>query len=340
MHHIFVSNQNDPHVNLAWEDYLFEQVTLGDRIFYLWQNAPVIVIGRHQNPFVELDTKRIQEKNVFLARRPTGGGAVYHDKGNVNFTFISYEEEKKGDLKREQRKNTEVIIEALASLGLKVEATGRNDLEIDNRKFSGNAFREKSGKVLHHGTIMLDVKLDDLTELLTPPKIKIEAKGIRSVRSRVANLCEFKPELDYPMLCDALEKTYREIFQTTAKRTPFVPPEQTGRQSIDELIALYKSEAWQYGKSPQFRSQWQTKLSWGLVDLHLDIKNGEIAEVLFYSDALDVELVDLLIQGLNGAPFSPQGLSERFKELQQKNPEWKSQIEELGQFLLEKIAHS
>ena len=184
---LYVLTTTNPHYNLAVEEYLFRHET--DDVCMLWQNAHTVVIGKNQNAFVEVDVDALQRDGVHLARRITGGGAVYHDLGNVNFSFISANSAETGlDFAR----FTAPIIKALASLGVHAELSGRNDLLLDGQKFSGNAQYSANGRTLHHGTLLFDADLAVLARYLRPDEEKLKSKGIKSVRSRVTNL---KPHL-------------------------------------------------------------------------------------------------------------------------------------------------
>lgn len=183
MNRIVVSEERDPYYNLALEEDLLRGVRPDEVILYLWQNEKTVVIGRNQNPYLECDVSQLTASGVHLARRISGGGAVYHDLGNLNFTFIYHESRKNLD------KQLNVIKKAVEALGgVTVELSGRNDLTIQGQKFSGHAFYAEDGHEFHHGTLMVDVDLGQLENVLKPSKLKMQAKGITSVKSRVVNL--------------------------------------------------------------------------------------------------------------------------------------------------------
>ena len=196
----------DPYENLALEQTLLERVRENACILYLWQNARTVVIGRNQNPWKECRTALLEEEGGHLARRLSGGGAVFHDLGNLNFTFLMREADY--DLDRQLT----VIETACRSLGIPVERSGRNDLLADGRKFSGNAFYHHNGRAYHHGTLMVDVDLEMVQRYLSPSKAKLAAKGVDSVRSRVVNLREFLPDLTVERLSDALTAAFAEVY--------------------------------------------------------------------------------------------------------------------------------
>ncbi len=204
------SRSFDPYENLALEEALLNRVGEGELILYLWQNERTVVIGRNQNPWKECRTALLAEEGGCLARRLSGGGAVFHDLGNLNFTFVMPAEDY--DLPRQLT----VIERACRSLGIPAERSGRNDLLADGRKFSGNAFYKHNGKAYHHGTLMVDVDMEMVQRYLSPSKAKLAAKGVDSVRSRVVNLREFVPSLTIDQLSDALIVALAEVYAVAA----------------------------------------------------------------------------------------------------------------------------
>ena len=200
------SRSFDPYENLALEEALLSRVGEGELILYLWQNEGTVVIGRNQNPWKECRTALLAEEGGHLARRLSGGGAVFHDRGNLNFTFLMNEADY--DLPRQLT----VLEQACRSLGIPAQRSGRNDLLAEGRKFSGNAFYKHAGKAYHHGTLMLDVDLERVSRYLSPSKAKLAAKGVDSVRSRVVNLREFVPELTIDRLADALVDALMDVY--------------------------------------------------------------------------------------------------------------------------------
>ena len=193
-----VGQGTDPYYNLALEQHLMASVPEDAVILYLWQNRNTVVIGRNQNPWGECRTTALEEDGGLLARRMSGSGAVYHDLGNLNFTFLASREN------YDLNKQLSVITAACAQLGIPAQVSGRNDLTADGRKFSGNAFYESAGRACHHGTLLVDADLEKLGKYLMPSKAKLQAKGVDSVRARVANLKEFSPELTVETMKNAL----------------------------------------------------------------------------------------------------------------------------------------
>ncbi len=332
-HHIYISKENDPHKNLAMEKVLFDNIKEGESIFYLWQNAPVVVIGKHQNPYKEIDLEVLKKHNILLARRPTGGGAVYHDLGNTNFTFITYSSHRT-NLSHFKETNNQIILNAMHLLGIEAVASGRNDIEVDGKKFSGSAFKEEKGHLLHHGTLLTHVDLARLQEVLTPAPLKIESKGIDSVRSRVINLVECLPTLDYSLLSETLLQAYSDYYSCEKNVSDFSFVDSKKAQDLEETIALYKDEKWQYGKTPEFTTELQMKVSFGLLDMKINVEKGLINEVTIYSDALDVDFIELLCEILKSTLFTATKIEETLMKAVTVYPQWQDQLIEFKECFL------
>ena len=203
---IYNAQGTNPHENLAAEKVLMDTLHPGEAMLYLWQNFHTVVIGKNQNAWLECRTSLLEEEGGKLARRLSGGGAVYHDLGNLNFTFLMCKEDYDLD------KQIEVIRQACALAGVQVEKSGRNDLLADGRKFSGNAFYQDKIHAYHHGTLMVDVNLEKLGRYLSPPKAKLQAKGVASVRSRVVNLKELSPALTIEAMRDNMIQAFQKVY--------------------------------------------------------------------------------------------------------------------------------
>ena len=221
----------DPYENLALEEALLHRVGEGELILYLWQNERSVVISRNQNPWKECRTALLAEEGGHLARRLSGGGAVFHDLGNLNFTFLMNEADY--DLPRQLT----VLERACRSLGIPAQRSGRNDLLAEGRKFSGNAFYKHAGKAYHHGTLMVDVDLERVQRYLSPSKAKLAAKGVDSVRSRVVNLREFVPELSMEQLSDALIAALAEVYAVAAHSVRHIEATGNRQQATDPPVA-------------------------------------------------------------------------------------------------------
>jgi len=232
---IFEGKGFDPHENLAIEKHLMDITPKGCCVLYLWQNQNTVVIGKNQNAWLECRTSLLEEEGGRLARRLSGGGAVFHDLGNLNFTFIMPKENY--DLDRQ----VSVIQKACALAGIVAEKSGRNDLLADGRKFSGNAFFQNRTHAYHHGTLMVDVDRDKLGRYLSPPKAKLEAKGVASVRSRVVNLKELSPALTIDTMKEYMKTAFCQIYGMDAAAVELTPADL---EAIDQLRKEYG--AWDY----------------------------------------------------------------------------------------------
>ncbi len=228
---LLISDSYDPWFNLAVEECIFRQMPATQRVLFLWRNADTVVIGRAQNPWKECNTRRMEEDNVRLARRSSGGGAVFHDLGNTCFTFMA------GKPEYDKTISTSIVLNALNALGVSAEASGRNDLVVKtaegDRKVSGSAYRETKDRGFHHGTLLLNADLSRLANYLNPDKKKLAAKGITSVRSRVTNLTELLPGITHEQVCEAIseaffahygERTEAEIISRTKRQTCRISP--------------------------------------------------------------------------------------------------------------------
>ena len=289
----------DPYYNLAVEEHLLNTVEKGCCILYLWQNRSTVVIGKNQNAFAECRTSLLEEEGGTLARRLSGGGAVYHDLGNLNFTFVMPTEEY--DLTRQ----IDVILAACRKLGVPAEKSGRNDILAEGRKFSGNAFYRGTRASSHHGTLLVAADLEKLGRYLTPSKAKLEAKGVKSVRSRVANLREFVPELTVEQLKKALTEAFSEVYGLPAAEMP-VP----GGDAVEALRQKNASWDWNYGSRPLCTARAEGRFSWGSAEVLLTVTEGRIASVKVYSDAMDESLAENLEDALRGRKMTLEDLQQ------------------------------
>ena len=293
------SSVNDPWYNLALEQTLSETIEEGDVLFYLWQNERTVVIGRNQNAARECRGELLESEGGYLARRKTGGGAVYHDLGNLCFTFAASPE--LYDLERQMR----VVMAACRHFGLEVVPSGRNDIITkDGFKFSGNAFSVNSRCKLQHGTIMVDVDRSMLERYLTPSKLKMSSKGISSVRSRVCNLKQLCPDITI----SELKKVLLAAFAKEYAKPKILTPEDMDQEKLKEYYDLYSSWDWRYGKSPAGTVDFEHLFPWGEVSISLTVEGMHITGCKAYSDCLDVELPGLLEVCLTGLRYEAASL--------------------------------
>lgn len=297
------TTNTDPTRNLAMEEALL----LADPpvpTLFLWQNAHTVVIGRGQNAWKECRSDLLREEGGTLVRRSTGGGAVYHDLGNLNFSFLM--PKALYDVPRQ----LQVIAKAVAHFGIQAQASGRNDIVLvpSGAKFSGNAFRHTQTASLHHGTILMDVDFTKLGRYLQPSKAKLDAKGVQSVRARVGNLSELAPDITIPALKTALFDAFQQEYGSTdtLKITDLVDAAQ-----LDSLTAKYRDWDWTFGKTPLFDLSLENRFPFGMVDLHLRLKAGTIQEAACFTDANDPDLAQRLADALTGCAFTPDALKAR-----------------------------
>lgn len=295
------SRGTDPYENLALEEALLHRVEAGELILYLWQNERTVVIGKNQNPWKECRTALLAEEGGHLARRLSGGGAVFHDRGNLNFTFLVRETDY--DVSRQ----LSVIETACRSLGIPAQRSGRNDLLADGRKFSGNAFCKHEGRCYHHGTLMVDVDMEMVQRYLSPSKAKLEAKGVDSVRARVVNLKEFVPDLTVERLASALISALPAVY-SAGEGIPAIQDLDPKVFDLGDLRAKYASDAWLYGTKLPFTLSVEERFSWGGVELQLNVNEGVIRLAKVYTDALDENLAPKLDSALPGCAFRSDAL--------------------------------
>jgi len=298
---IFIYNAqgSDPHENLAAEKVLMDAMQPGEAMLYLWQNLNTVVIGKNQNAWLECRTSLLEEEGGKLSRRLSGGGAVYHDLGNLNFTFVMCREDYDLD------KQIAVIQKACALAGIRAEKSGRNDLLADGRKFSGNAFYQDKVHAYHHGTLMVDVDKEKLGRYLSPPKAKLQAKGVASVRSRVVNLIELAPELTIEGMRRNMQIAFQDVYGLSAAE--FILDDEK-KAEIQRLKELYSSWDYLYGAPLSFTFSCEEKFDWGYIGLQLDAKGGTIHDVQINTDAMDWTLPELIVTALKGCRFETESM--------------------------------
>jgi len=298
---IYRASGSDPFENLAREQILLEQGPADGLVLYLWQNEHTVVIGRNQNAFKECRVSLLEEEGGKLARRLSGGGAVYHDKGNLNFTFLL----PRADFN--VTRQLEVICRACRAFGIPAEISGRNDLTAAGYKFSGNAFYKTGNRAYHHGTLMLSSDLNRLSRYLSPPKAKLEAKGVASVRSRVTNLRSFVPALTCDTMSRQLVRAAEKVYGFTAKELVFTPEQET---AVARLTHHYASREWRFGANVPATFSCEKTFSWGTVSLALQVEQGRISHAAVFTDAMEWELSQQLQQTLEGRVFSRSAMQE------------------------------
>ena len=270
-------------------------------ILYLWQNRQTVVIGRNQNAWAECRTTELNQDGGHLARRLSGGGAVYHDMGNLNFTFLV--SKKNYDL----QKQLQVIVTACQNLGINAQTTGRNDVAVDGRKFSGNAFFDSKGQAYHHGTLLVDVDMSMLGKYLMPSKAKLQSKGVDSVRSRVVNLKELCPSLSIERMKEEMLRAFQSVY---GLQTEELSEEGFDLDYVNRLQERNASWEWNYGKSLPATFACEERFPWGGVELRLQVEKGMVTEAAVYSDAMEWDIAEILRSALTGCRFSQMQMQE------------------------------
>lgn len=308
----YITNlSNDAHYNLAFEEYCFKNLPQDDDYVFLWINGPAIIVGKNQNTIEEINNDYVRENEIQIVRRITGGGAVYHDLGNLNYSIFT---NSVGQEKIDFGQINIPILKSLEKFGIKAELTGRNDLTLDGKKISGIAQSVWKKRILNHGTILFDTDLSVLSKALNVKADKIESKGVKSVKSRVTNI---KPYLDNDV--DILEfkgMLLKFIFQYHNADMEEYTLTQEQLEGINELYETkYKTWEWNYGESPDFGYKNYKRLPSGSIEVRLEIKNGIIEESKIFGDFFGTKDVSELESSLNGSKYDKDVIKERLESL-------------------------
>lgn len=307
---LFIDNQGitDPRINLAIEEYALKNLDIEETYLLFYINEPSIIIGKNQNTVEEINTEYVEDNGIHVVRRLSGGGAVYHDLGNLNFSFITKDD---GDSFHNFQKFTEPVTEALQKLGVNAELSGRNDLMAEGRKISGNAQFSTKGRMFSHGTLLFDSEIESVVSALKVKKDKIESKGIKSIRSRVANISEF---LD--------EKITIEEFRTLLLKNIFgdlseIPEYKLTDEDWERIHQLsrerYQNWDWNYGRSPKFDLQHSHRFPVGQIDIRLNVTKGKIEGCKIYGDFFGVGDVSEIENKLTGIRYEKSEIEKAFE---------------------------
>lgn len=328
---LLISNSYDPWFNLAVEETIFKHMPANQRVLFLWRNDNTVVIGRAQNPWKECNTGKMAQDGIKLARRSSGGGAVFHDLGNSCFTFMA------GKPEYNKAVSTQIMVDALGSLGLTVSASGRNDLVLTtddgDKKISGSAYKETHDRGFHHGTILLNANLSKLADYLNPDPKKLQAKGITSVRSRVTNLAEHIPNITHQKLCDVITQHFFDYYGEQADAECISPESLPDLVGFEDVFAKQSSWQWNFGHAPAFSHIVDERFPWGNIDFHFDVDHGVISRCQIFTDSLNPapiqELADLLQQNR----YSVTTVTTAINQILPKYPDFAAELQEMSSWL-------
>ena len=286
----------NPYYNMAFDEYCLESLPIDEPVFFLWQNRPAVIVGYNQEVNTEVNLDYLKEKGIDLVRRVTGGGAVYHDLENLNYTIVGRSE----DLERDYPEYAALMMKALQALGVPATLSGRNDILVDGKKVSGFAKRVCKNRLMVHGTLMYNVDVNVLSHVLNPSTTKLQSKGIASVRSRVTNLCNYLPELSD---IQAFKNRLEEILSNNYSDAEYKLSETDLahiQQLTDEKFATWE---WNYGRSPKATLVHSARLACGTVEIHLTLAENRIASCRFGGDFLGNLPASDVEKALTGIPY-------------------------------------
>lgn len=316
--YFYISPSQDGWQNLAADEWFLDNLEEDELVLYLYVNRGAVILGRNQNPWRECNLAAMDRDRVQLVRRVSGGGAVFHDGGNLNFSFIA------GSARYDQDRQLGLILQAIRSLGIACERSERNDLLAGGRKFSGNAFCSRGRNRQHHGTLLISSDLARLRSYLLADPRRLEAKGVVSVRSRVCNLSELRPDLSVPVMVDALKRAFAKGYGGYAE---FQPTQQQAAE-IAQYRAKHASWQWCVGQTPRFELELENRFAWGGVRIALTLRHGLVEKLNVSSDAMDAELISEAERLLAGCRFGSSFLHDALMRSD------KAQIQDLARFLL------
>ncbi|SEG06345.1 lipoate--protein ligase [Paenibacillus sp. UNC499MF] len=303
---LFIDNQSitKPQINLAIEEYALKNLPADETYLLFYINEPSIIIGKNQNTVEEINTEYVEQNGIHVVRRLSGGGAVYHDHGNLNFSFITKDD---GESFHNFRKFTEPVVQALRKLGVDAELSGRNDIQVGERKISGNAMFATKGRLFSHGTLLFQSDIEHVVSALRVKAEKIQSKGIKSIRSRVANITEF---LKKPMTVEEFRQELLEnIFGMKVSEVPQYVLTEKDWEAIRELSAeRYGNWEWNYGRSPKSELVNSKRFPAGTIDVRMNLEEGRIGKMKIYGDFFGVKDVEEIERLLTGVKYDTQSL--------------------------------
>ncbi|WP_144526914.1 lipoate--protein ligase [Peribacillus simplex] len=309
---LFIDNKGitDPRINLAIEEYALKHLNIDETYLLFYINRPSIIIGRNQNTIEEINADYVDGNGITVVRRLSGGGAVYHDLGNLNFSFITRDD---GDSFHNFKKFTQPVVETLEKLGIHAELSGRNDILAEGKKISGNAMFSTKGRMFSHGTLLFQSEMDHIVSALKVKKDKIESKGIKSIRSRVGNIADFLKE---PMSVEEFRSfLLQNIFKDSGKVTEYILTETDWEKIHIISEERYQNWEWNYGKSPKFNLQNSHRFPVGSVDIRLEVNRGIIENCKIYGDFFGFGEVADIEQKLTGTRYEKEAISRVLDEI-------------------------
>lgn len=293
----------DPYFNMAFDEYCLEHLSLEEPVFYLWKNRPSVIIGANQEVHTEVNLPYLKEHDIALVRRVTGGGAVYHDLGNLNYTIVGDSE----DLERDYPEYARYMIQALQTMGVPAILSGRNDILLEGKKVSGFAKRVCKKRLMVHGTLMFDVNLEVLEQALCPPATKLQSKGIASVRSRVTNLKDYLP---HTTDISSFKQKLEEILSNHYSDKEYL----LSKEDKEEIRKLAQNKfaqwEWIYGHSPRATLTHTSRLSCGTIEIHLLLSENRISSCRLGGDFLGNLEVKTIEEALKGIPYDVEAVKK------------------------------
>lgn len=333
---LLLSNSYDPWFNLSAEEYIFQNMIQNQSILFLWRNQNTVVIGRAQNAWKECNTRRMARDGIKLARRYSGGGAVFQDLGNTCFTFMSTQKN------YNKHVSFDIILAGLNRLGIKASISGRNDLVVytkkEQHKISGSAYRKTSSSQLHHGTLLLHTDLNKLTYYLNPDDKKLKTKGITSIKSRVINLNRFKSDINHKEVCQQLTKSFFQYYKSETLSEIISPDNFYNIPEFRKYFNKQRCWDWNFGSALSFTHYLDNRFSWGNIELYFDIHRGIINHSRVFTDSLNPDPLEDLAKKLIDIPYNINSIRECCKKWIKDWPQFFTELKEVINWLIENIS--